>query len=73
MKKLVEILNIISVVSLVLAIIGIVVYYSVEIVSSFLVSGINMIGIGSVLWTVIAVFMAIFTCTFVLSCFIEKR
>ncbi len=73
MKTLVEILNVISLISLLLTGIGVIAYYVIEFISSFFISTINLVEIGNVLWKIIFICFGSAVCSFVLAYFINKK
>ena len=73
MKKFAEILGIISLVSLHLGLIGAIIYYAIEFVSSFFISTINLVEIGNVFWKIIFICFGSAVCTFALAHVINKN
>ena len=73
MRTLAKILNVISLVSLLLTGIGVIAYYVIEFISSFCISTINLVEIGSVFWKLIYACFGIAVCSFVLEYLINRK
>ena len=73
MKSFVKILNAITIIGLLLAVVGIIVYYVIEFISSFLVSTINLVEIGNIIWTIIYLCFGSAVCTLVLAYYITRK
>ena len=73
MRTLSKILNVVSLVSLLLACIGAVVYYVIEFISSFFISTIDLVNIGNVFWKIIFICFGSAVCSFILAYFINKN
>ena len=67
-----KIFNFISFISLLFTILGMVIYYILEFISSFDILPMNMVEIGSVFWTIIYICFGITVCSFILLYFIDK-
>ena len=67
-----KIFNFILFISLLLTILGMVIYYILEFISSFDILPMNMVEIGSVFWTIIYICCGITVCSFILLHFIDK-
>ena len=72
MKTLAKILGIIGLISLFLAGIGAIAYYVIEFISSFFISSINLVEIGSVFWRIIYICSGCAVSSFALAYFIDK-
>ena len=73
MKKFAEILGIISLVSLLLGLLGAIIYYAIEFISSFCVSTINLVEIGNVFWKIIFICFGSAVGSFALAYLINKN
>lgn len=73
MKTLREILCAISMITLLLTGVGMIVYYGIEVISSFFISTINMVVIGDVFWKIILGCFGSAVCSFGLACLIDKK
>lgn len=73
MTVLAKVFGVISLVSLFLAGVGAITYYLIEFISSFLISTINMVEIGNILWKIIYVCFGSAVCFFVLSHLISPK
>jgi len=73
MKLFVKIFNAITIISLLLAVVGIIVYYVIEFISSFLVSTINLVEIGNIIWTIIYLCFGSAVCSLVLAYYNTRK
>ena len=73
MNTLIKILNIVSMVGLILTIVGVALYYSIEFISSFFVKSIELGKIGGPFWNTIFVCGGITLVSFVLSHLLFKK
>lgn len=73
MRTFAEILNVISLVSLLLTDIGAITYYVIEFISSFCIPTINLVEIGNVFWKIIFICFGSAVCSFILAYFINKN
>lgn len=73
MKILRKTLDVILVASLALTGIGLITYYLIEFISSFLISNFNMVEIGRIMWIIILICFGFSACSIVLKCFIDKK
>ena len=73
MKTIARALGVLSLICLTITGVGAIVYYLIEFISSFIISTIDLVGIGKVFWKVIYTSFGCAVCSFVLAYFIDKH
>lgn len=72
MKSLILLLQFLALASLILAGTGLIIYYILELVSTFFVISINMVKLDQIIWRIIYICFGCSLCAFLLAHFLDR-